>query len=420
MRWTKDAQGTVTSTDIHLIDPAAAGGPADRLVATVTQIVRWRLTPTGLSVLFTKDGDSTRYLGWIDAASGTLGGVHAVPAGATLLLTNSTSYGYYLNGAATLYSLADPQAAPRTVQAPAQAADATAPQLDDEALYVASSSASARDKTASPLYRQPLDGSPATVVLADADQPLRTNDGGVVVDASGPRTTDSYVFDGVSGGPVRAYHYDDHWPARAGLSLSRGTLGFTETGAGGGDAMYSAAPYASPAKVTSVSADTLAHCADGSPCPVLADGGGTYGAAYLTRAADGTDVLNAGTGTAVPLGTTGGRIVSAGVDDVLYAAADGTQSVVDMARRTLVRTRVAGAAALWGDTLWSATGTAGVLASEDAATGAGRTTLTTDAPCVPAQPASTTRRPAAPLPSRPAPRCSATATSCGTRTARCC
>jgi hypothetical protein len=385
MRWTKDAQGTVTSTDIHLIDPAAAGGPSDRLVATVAHIVRWHLTPTGLAALFTKDGDSTQYLGWIDAASGTLTGVRAVPASVLTLLTNSTSFGYYLNGAATLYSLADPQAAPRTVQAPAQAADATAPQLDDEALYVASTSASARDKTASPLYRQPLDGSAATVVLADAGQPLRTNDGAFVVDASGPRTTDSYVFDGASGGPVRAYHYDDQWPARAGLSLARGTLGFTETGAGGDDALYSAAPYASPAKVASVSADTLAHCADGSSCPVLADGGGTYGAAYLTHAADGTDVLNAGTATAVPLGTTGGRIVSAGADDVLYAAADGTQSVVDMARRTLVRTRAAGAAALWGDTLWSATGTAGVLTSEDAATGSGRSTLTTDAPCVPAE-----------------------------------
>ncbi|MEE4544747.1 FG-GAP-like repeat-containing protein [Streptomyces sp. V4-01] len=385
LRETKDAQGLVTRTEIHLIDPAAAGGPADRLVATVARVTRWHLTPTGLALLFTEDGDSAQYLGWIDAAAGTLTGLHAVPASTLRLLSNSTSYGYYLSGSATLYSVDDPQAAPRTVQGPAQAADATAPQLDDTALYVTAASASARDKTPSPLYRQPLDGSAATVALADAGQPLRANDGSVVVDADGTHGVDAYRLDGVSGGPVAVHHYDDRWPARAGLSLVRGALAFTETGAGG-DAVHSVAAYGSPAAtVASVSADALAHCADGSPCPVLAEGGGTYGAAYLTHAADGADVLNAGTGTAVALGTAGGRIVSAGADDVLYAAADGTQSVVDMARRTVVRTRAAGAAALWGDTLWSATGTAGVLAAEDAATGAGHTTLSTDAPCVPAE-----------------------------------
>jgi streptogramin lyase len=144
---------------------------------------------------------------------------------------------------------------------------------------------------------------------------------------------------------------------------------------------------------------TIVRCATGSQCVRMMEGN-SYGTSFLTIWPDGETTLEARGAsqwlTSMP--GSGGQVVDAAYD---YVVVDGdspkTQYVLSPAYNKIVRSRPVQAAALWYDTLWSASAsTPGTLTAEkltiDATTpGAPTRTVTTGVACVPTELQATAR-----------------------------
>ncbi|SCL61570.1 Repeat domain-containing protein [Micromonospora citrea] len=140
---------------------------------------------------------------------------------------------------------------------------------------------------------------------------------------------------------------------------------------------------------------TPAACATDVKCVRLVDGAAA-GAAYLVPSAttDTAFTLDQAAGgyDQTPLPTTSGRILDASTSHLLVAdGASNEQHVVDVGSDQVVRTAPKGGAALWFDTLWIATATAGQLTAVDLATGKTTRTVSTGVACVPTEVQASTR-----------------------------
>lgn len=407
-----DASGdTVTGQTVHLL--TATGGatafterpltglPADTKFAA-TLLSGERATRV---VVATKVANQLSF-SVLDLTTGAVvGTLPAAPAG-SVYYNNTRSFGWYGAGALTLYSLDDPQAAPRTVTLPTDAhADTTGyiVTLTDTALLAVRKGSVWNDGRADPLYSVPLDGGPVTEPLPDAAAPAASQDGGAVV--SGGADADhwnTYRFAPAGGTPVALYHNEIKMPVRYGLALARGRLNFMEglpdaTGALPGARLYAQdegtgpvpQPVTSPPHTIS-EPGPVSTCGTPGHCAVsLVMGSDGRGTAYVREGVDGKDVVDVMSGGGfygVPVDSTGGRIVDASERFTLYNGSNGRQYVIDPGYRKVVLTRPIVPAALWGDILSSATGTKGQLAQTDLRSNnssgpVGLPSLTTDAPC---------------------------------------
>lgn len=141
--------------------------------------------------------------------------------------------------------------------------------------------------------------------------------------------------------------------------------------------------------------DSAATCAPQAQCVRLVEGN-DLGAAYLRPEADGSDAIvtltNVRPSPPRRSPTRNGRIVDVGDNYVLVN--DGTtanQYVIDVNRLVTVRTAPVTGAALWFNTLWTATSTAGQLQAIDLDTGKTTRTVATGAACVPTEVRTSTR-----------------------------
>ncbi|MFG1804883.1 FG-GAP-like repeat-containing protein [Streptomyces sp. NPDC049040] len=325
------------------------------------------------------------------------------------LLTTADSVGWYEAGTIHMVPLDDPHAAPRTTTLPAELhAAATTYRIaltGDTALALASVGSGWNDGQITPLYSVPLTGGPATELLPDASGMAASWDGGVTVRSGAEGAAwDAYRIRPGGGAPAKLFGIRELSPVRYGLSLAQGRLRFLEGMPDTTDRFTSGALYYQSEGVGPVpqpvsaphlagipipdpvsSCDARHHCTAG-----LVDGGSYGDVAYVARAANGKDSVYAANKAfpgGVPLDSTGGRIIDASENYVLYnSGSNGKQYVIDIGYGTVVLTRPIAAAALWGDTLWTASTTKGKvdqldLRSRYTSGPVARTAVTTDAPC---------------------------------------
>ncbi|MEU4644323.1 VCBS repeat-containing protein [Micromonospora sp. NPDC023814] len=132
---------------------------------------------------------------------------------------------------------------------------------------------------------------------------------------------------------------------------------------------------------------TPAPCATGVTCVRLVDGADP-GAAYLVSGTTDTAYTVDATisHNPTPLPTSNGRIVDASGSYLLVSdGASNNQHVVDVSRDQVLRTEPKTGAALWFNTLWTATATAGQLTAIDLVSGKSTRTVSTGANCVPTE-----------------------------------
>lgn len=389
-----DGAGNVTGAALHLYTPGPGGALSDRPVtgwpsAGVSDAFVPSASVSGELLVQPDGATAPSVLVDTDTATVASTGPHK---SATPLL-NRRSFGWaYQDGTVVLRSLDDPQGPSTTLAAPPGAAVAL---TDAELLAGTSRSPVTDDVAGGPLTSIPLDGTPGSVVLQDAGGLRTSPDGGALVDVeSSPQSwaTDRVPRDG--GAPGVLHPFATAAPQNVGLSLARGrlhravvradesVLGATIDGADVGTAA-APGPATAPRPDASMSEPMIPSCGD-SRCVELADGGGTAGVSYVTDYPGEPDLTSVGGRWLVRTGQGGGRFVSAAGNRVLYDnTTSGTQYLVDNGTAQTLRTRPIVAAALWGDTLWTATTTAGRFTAENAGNGSGAATVTTDAPCVP-------------------------------------
>ncbi|HEY3477829.1 MAG TPA: FG-GAP-like repeat-containing protein, partial [Streptomyces sp.] len=406
-----DAAGHRTGYEYHLL---AVEGDAFRdvpLSGMTHNVPTARVAPTGeaakrLVLVNTVDGRAR--LSLVDPTTGavTYTADEAVGTGASPVIRyTGDAFATYADGTAKVYSMDDPQAAPRTVSLPPEAhADTTAYDvvLTDSSLLAVRHGAGYDDGQQDLLYAVPLDGGPATEALADAGAPQPAADGGAFLNAgSGTDGWDTYRIAPSGGAPTDIHPGKVVEPVRYGLSLARGELTFME-GIEDDDGGFVRRLYGQDTGVGAVprpgssfgfsggnpadTCDAERHCS-----VALAAGSETYGTAYVHRTEDGKDAVLSTRNTlpdGVLLDSTGGRIVDESEYTALYnSGSNGKQYVISPGYRKVVLTRPIAPAALWGDTLWTATGTKGQVAQTDLRSDDTRgpialSPVTTDAPCV--------------------------------------
>ncbi|SFF52003.1 Repeat domain-containing protein [Actinacidiphila alni] len=405
-----NTDGNVIGKTVHLLTfDAGATTFVDRPVTGLPADGQYRATmlkgETAARVVVATTSDSGMALNVVDLADAATVHTTQAPSGVTFF-SNSHSFGWYSTGTLTLHSLADPAAAPRTVSLPAEAnAGSTAYDitLTDSALLAVRKGSTWNDGRADPLYSVPLDGGPVTEPLPDASAPHASGDAGAYVSGGTDADHwDTYRIAPSGGTPVALFHNRILRPVRYGLTLGHGRLAFMEGREDNTGAVYAAlyhqdegvgpvpqptsAPYLSSLGGAPVSScATPGHCTAG-----LAMGSDEYTLSWVEEGADGKDTVRAENNTmlgGVPVDSSGGRIVDASEWTTIYnSGSNGRQYIVSPGYRKVVMTRPIVPAALWGDTLWSATGTKGQLAQTDLVhnSSAGpvtRPSLTTDAPC---------------------------------------
>ncbi|MFJ1581804.1 FG-GAP repeat domain-containing protein [Streptomyces sp. NPDC088197] len=400
-----DSGGHVTSQVLHLLAPAADGQLSERPVAGwpttgVTGLDGWRNNQSRLAVGYSL-GDDHR-LGLIDFATGTLVSSQPLPEAASisrLPLINDVSFGWYAHGTAELRPIADPQAAPRRLAVPGGDTTEFVTKLTGDALLAVHVDATIQDSRRDPLYSVPLDGGPARVLLDDAGQPGVASDGGSYAEGSdGSGGWATYRIPAVDGPLTVLGRFTTYTPERIGLSLARGRLTFVQTAPGTSvtsrtytaDVGDNLTPglFSEPQPLDSGTPmdDAIPRCGGQARCVPLADGGGTTGTGAIevdyTTGHDYVKAVDAPSG--VLLDSSGGRIVAAGNQYVLYeSGSNGKQYVVNLAEGQVTSSGPITTATLWGDTMWSATATAGRFTTTDLLTGGVTGTVTTDVPCVP-------------------------------------
>ncbi|WP_225844882.1 hypothetical protein [Streptomyces sp. HPF1205] len=397
--WTVAATGAVQGTSpyapqlLHLLDPQADGVFTDRPVtgwpaAGTTSFGAWRVAPgTAVMQFETMDPQWTAGLLDTDTASLTVSG----PEDNAPLL-NHDLFGWGADGAVELRPRSDPQSAPRKLSLPGPAGDSKILVLTDSVLLEEDFTS---DQAHGTLYSVPLDGGPATVLLQDAGTLRTSADHGALVagvDDTGAKV--AYKVPAAGGAPTVVYRYPTHQPEHIGLSVARGIVSRAETGPD-----TSVTAYVSGTEVGGGAAPTLGltlddgtvsdagmpRCDGGLRCLALADSddGTSDSSAWVSRTKTGDDDVHGRRASIVIPGSHGGRIVSGSGARLLFDGSDGEQYVLDVTSSQILSTRSATTAALWGDTLWSATATPGVFTAADAKTGRVTSTVATDAPCVP-------------------------------------
>ncbi|SEO49304.1 hypothetical protein SAMN05216267_102845 [Actinacidiphila rubida] len=388
----------------HLYTPNAAGGLDDRVVSGWPAGARWSgQQPASLpgTAEVSSDKAGNQQIVLIDTATASV--TTTVPtalyqgANYPLLLLDADHFGYGAGRTAWVYDRTDPQAAPRTLTVPGAGTGEADMALTGGALLALDHYASlaGAGPTPAPLYAVPLDGSAART-LFDGAATLRASTGGsALVDA--PNGSDAWATfripaDGSAPAVLRPF--TTYRPEHIGLSLGRGTLSRVETGAGSPvgaveetvDVGTGAAPaggsvlprvWAYPAK------DAMILRCGGQRCYTLVDAGSDLGAVHILSW-NGKDAVETTRGAIVQLDTSGGSVLSASGNHAVYnSGSDGTQDVLDMWTERVLYTRPAAAAALWGDTLFTAGKVPGQVTQAPVATGKVSATIATDAPCVP-------------------------------------
>ncbi|MBY8879810.1 FG-GAP repeat domain-containing protein [Actinacidiphila acidipaludis] len=389
--------GDTVDQTLHLLDPRPGGGFTDRTLtglsgASSTGENGWWAVPGAAVMLFTQ-ADGTRVTGLIDTDSGRVVASAQTSLAARTPVISREFFGWMSGNTVQLRPLADPQAAPRVLTLPGAANDLHRLVLTGTALLDEVSPPSGR----STVYSIPLDDGPATVPLAGGASLRPSGDGGALVNLVEDQVAAAtYKVPAQGGAPALLYRLPTYQPEDVGLSLARGTLLRAETGAGAqvtahidGEAFGSgAAPVASQMFFDTEVPDTsIPRCGPSLRCLPLADGGaaGAALAAFVTRSASG-DVVQGAEGGVTVTGSHDGRIVSASGPLAVYdSGSDGQQYVIDLAQHKILTTRPIIAAALWGGTLFSATGANGQVSTADAATSTVRGTVATGAPCAPGE-----------------------------------
>ncbi|UWE07678.1 FG-GAP repeat domain-containing protein [Actinacidiphila bryophytorum] len=367
-------------------------------------------TPTAESggpMLVSFDIGGRRGVSLVDPSTGS---VDTVPDftpddGAHQVVTTADSIGWYAAGTLHLASLGDPGTETRTITLPPElGADTTAyaVALTDSALLAVRSGSAWNDGRTDPLYSVPLTGGHATELLPDAADLQIAEDGGAVV-RGGPDAAHWSAYRILPGGgaPAELFHIRVLTPVRYGLTLAQGELGVMEGTPDADDHLASSryfqnegvgpvpqpadTPHTFPYPRPPRSCDAQYHCTTG-----MVMGSGAGGAAYVDRSADGKDVVyleGSAVFGGVPLDSTGGHVVDASENFVVYdSGSNGKQYVVKPNGNAVVLTRPIAPAALWGDTLWTASATKGKvdqtdLRSRSTAGPVARASVTTDAPC---------------------------------------
>lgn len=325
--------------------------------------------------------------------------------GAHQVVKTADSIGWYSAGTVHLASTADPRTENRTITLPPELhADTTkyVVTLTDSAVLALRSGSAWNDGRNDPLYSVPLSGSPATELLPDAADLTIAEDGSVVV-SGGPDAAswDAYHILPGGGAPIDLFHIRELTPVRYGLVLDQGRLTFMEGMPDSADRFTEGALYSQDEGVKPVPAPVgaprtvpltppVTTCDAQHHCSVHLVGGLSSGPAYVGPAADGKDIVYAGYSAqvgGVPLDSTGGRIVDASENYVVYdSGSNGKQYVVQPGYGTVALTRPIAPAALWGDTLWTASTTRGRVDQLDLRSRYSdgpvvRASVTTDAPC---------------------------------------
>ncbi|MEV6012386.1 FG-GAP-like repeat-containing protein [Streptomyces sp. NPDC051976] len=395
----KGATDGASGAALHLYAPDPDGGLSDQPVqgwqsaGVSNSFVATAAVP---GRLFLQTAGSSPESVLIDTDKATV--TYTGPTGGSLLLSHRDFGWGHRDGTAVLRSVDDPQAAPRNLSVPAGALGNFSMALTDSALIVAGINSPLNTASGRPLYSVPLDGTTPSVLLTAAGAVRTATDGGGLVDAQpAPETWATYKIPADGGPPVVLEPFTTAHPQNVGLSLARGELrrvqvhaSDEETGADGTQADVGVAETPEPPATTdrmsrpSLWDDEIPRCGQ-DRCVELVDGGGATGAAYTWIDPIGHAYMNtSGPSWNTPIGPPGGRIVSASGDLVLYDnSSDGKQYLLSPNTEATHRVRPIVAAALWGDTLWTATTTAGRFTSENTVYGTGARTVTTDAPCVP-------------------------------------
>jgi hypothetical protein len=398
--WTIAATGPVPGATnpnpwqtLHLLDPAADGSFTDRPVsgwpaAGTTALGAWRTAP-GAAVLQYKPADGKMAAGLLDVDTATLT-VTGPEDNAPLI--NRDLFGWGVDGGVELRPRSDPQAAPHTLSLPGVAGRRTLV-LTDSALLVETYSS---DTAIGTVYSVPLDGGPATVLFAAGGTLSATaDDGALVRGADDTGATVTWKVPAAGGAPTVLYRAPVYQPEHVGLSLARGAVIRAETAPytwvnayiGGAEVGDGTTPKLGGSISDAVVVDpALPRCDGGLRCLPLADGdqGGHHFPFYVQLTTSGDQIVGPQYSKVIT-GSHGGRIVSASGDLVVFDGSDGEQYVLDMVSSSpgVISERPATAAAVWGDTLWSATATPGVFTTAGVVAGSTPKTVATDAPCVP-------------------------------------
>jgi hypothetical protein len=354
--------------------------------------------------------DGRRDLILVDPLTGVADTVQGfVPNGRRYqFVTTPDAIGWYEEGTLHLMSPADPRTETRTVTLPAElhadSTDSYQIALTGTSVLALSAYGSGwNDGRSAPLYSVPLTGGPATELLPDAGDLYASHDGGATVHG-GPDggSWAAYRVPPGGGAPTELFPLRELTQVRYGLSLTQGVLGFMEgtpdsTGrltmarryqdeGVGAVPQPAGAPHAGvPVQDPPTTCDAQNHCTTGAVVGSLKSG-----AAYVRPGADGKDVVYADDYAqfgGIRLDSTGGHVVDASENFVVYdSGSNGKQYVLSPAFASVVLTRPIAPAALWGDTLWTASATKGRvdqtdLRSRSTAGPVARASVTTDAPC---------------------------------------
>ncbi|MEV6110561.1 FG-GAP-like repeat-containing protein [Streptomyces sp. NPDC051940] len=391
----RDASGAVVGADLHLLTENGDTGTYSR-----RDVSGWPgglpESPrggdhNGMIVHYRPSGNGSQ-MALIDFGSA---GVVWTGESQPQVLFDATRFGWYLYGKAHVLSRTDPSAPERTVTLPPAGGRAT---LFGDALLLVDDTALPGDQVTSPLYRVPLDGSAAEPVFSEANYvAFSPSTGGTLVRAGSEADMESWAWmrvrEGADGEPelTTAAPISVDYAHRYGLSLVRGKLRYVEgVFASSGtpvlkrsieDVGVAVQPVRGVYFPGSSLDPTANRCGPSTVCVPQVGGSYTYDPVTLYTGSDGVDRLKTGNDRVISMGGGGGRLLDVSERYALYESATGeSQTVVDLSAGSVLETRAARPAAVWGDSRFSATATTGQVVIEDLKTGA-TSTIDTGAGC---------------------------------------
>jgi hypothetical protein len=343
------------------------------------------------------------HLGLFDFSSGALLWSKSwpadVPAGTPLI--DGERFGWVEDGVAHLLPRSDPSAPAVTVTLPDVSGTPTV-LLSGGELLVVRQAASPADGTPDPLYAVPPDGGAPRVLLPDAADLRAGTDGNAVVRgaAGGTGTAGHWsayrIAPAPGGGGLTATPSQPiAWvpTRRHEMALSHGVLHFVETSQDVFNARrfrlhsYDVGTAAAPA-LTPRGTSVVVGRAHGD-LPLRGTGETAVYVEHGRYTGDPDTVVryNASTGTAseTPIDGYRGRLVDAVENWALYADGSLRLHVISVRDGKVRLSRGHGAAALWGDTLWTAGDKAGEVTAYNLAQARTTATVATGASCVPAE-----------------------------------
>jgi FG-GAP-like repeat/FlgD Ig-like domain len=254
-----------------------------------------------------------------------------------------------------------------------------------------------------PALDVPIAGGASTQLLplvGNSGSTLAQGPGGTALVAGGSGIADWAVHRftaGASGSLTDQVVYQQADPlTNAGLSFSHGLLRQVRSGLLQIGLSYEVQSHAIAPDSADTTPDqrtilypTADSCADGVRCVRLADSE-THGMVYLaTSATAGTVEVHTDNGTSpltIPVPASGGRLVDASPSyAVVNAASDNTQYIVRLDAAVAYAAGPITAAALWYQTLWTASGTPGQLQAAGLEYPYPTRTVSTGANCVPTE-----------------------------------